>query len=101
VANDLQRLPNAIAWPTAWPTNKFARKAAQYYIDALVTAFPLRVITKPLVFVNSVSELLGAKLESPSTPVRQLARKAFQTIEDYLDERAGGNQPAATQDAAA
>jgi hypothetical protein len=43
--------------------NEFARKAAQYYIDALATAFPLRVITKPLDFVNSVSELLGTKLE--------------------------------------
>lgn len=101
VANDLQRLPNAIAWPTAWPTNEFARKVAQYYIDALATAFPLRVITKPLDFVNSVSELLGTKLESPSTPVRKLARKAFRTIEDYLDERAGDNQLAATQDAVA
>lgn len=88
VADDLRRLPKAIAWPTAWTTNEFARKAAQYYIDALAKTFPRRVIMTPLSFVNSVSELLGANLESPSTPVRQLARKAFKTIEDRFDERA-------------
>jgi chromosome partitioning protein len=85
VADDLQRLPNSIAWPTAWPTNPFAEKAAQFYVDGLAKAFPLRVIDRPIPFVNSVSELLAASLSSPSTPVRQVSRRAFGIIEDRFD----------------
>jgi chromosome partitioning protein len=44
VAKDMALIPNAIAWPTAWPTNPFATRAAQFYIDGLSKAFPSRVI---------------------------------------------------------
>jgi chromosome partitioning protein len=84
VADDLARLPQAIAWPTAWPTNSFAERAAQFYIDGLAEAFPGRVILQPIPFVNSVSELLASELTSPSTPVRQLGRRVFNTIEDWF-----------------
>jgi chromosome partitioning protein len=96
VADDLCRLPNALAWPTAWPTNAFAERAAQFYIDGLLKAFPGRVITPPIPFVNSVSELLAESLTSPSTPVRQIGRKVFSTIEERLtgqvdaEEETGG-----------
>lgn len=90
VANDLQRLPKAVAWPTAWPTNAHAERAAQFLIDGLCRAFPGRVITPPIPFVNSVSELLATELASPSTAARQVSRKVFNTIEDwfidYIDE---------------
>jgi hypothetical protein len=84
VADDLARLPNAIAWPAAWPTNSFAERAAQFYIDGLAEAFPGRVITQPIPFVNSVSELLASELASPSTTVRQVGRRVFNTIEDWF-----------------
>ena len=87
VAEDMRRIPNAVAWPTAWPTNSFAGKAAAYYVEALAKAFPLRVITTPIPFVNSVSELLAASLGSPSSPVRQLAKKVFDIMSDTFDER--------------
>lgn len=87
VADDLKRIPNAVAWPTAWPTNAFAVRAAQFYIDGLAKAFPLRVINTPVPFVNSVSELLTASLDSPSSPVRQLARKVFDVMVDEYDQR--------------
>jgi chromosome partitioning protein len=87
VASDMQRLPHALAWPTAWPTNSFAVEAAQFYIDGLAKAFPLRVITTPIPFVNSVSDLLAASLGSPSTPVRSVARKAFDTVDLHFDDR--------------
>lgn len=87
VASDLQRLPNALAWPAAWNTNAFAQKAAAFYIEGLATAFPRRVITPPISYVNSVSELLAASLDSPSTPVRSLARKVFQVIKEQCEER--------------
>lgn len=90
VAADLARLPNALAWPTAWPVNAFAEKSAAYYIEGLSKAFPLRVISPPVPFVNSVSELLAAALGSPFTPARSLARKVF----DVIEERAGEHSAA-------
>ena len=74
------RLPKAIAWPSAWPTNDMAVAAAQYLVDGLNKASSLRVITTPAPFVNSVSELLTENLGSPSTPVRNLARKLFNIV---------------------
>ena len=98
VADDLARLPNAIAWPAAWPTNSFAERAAQFYIDGLAKAFPGRVITQPIPFVNSVSELLASELASPSTTVRQVGRRVFNTIEDWfidhIDEARDGRDAA-------
>jgi len=87
VADDMRRIPNAVAWPTAWPTNAFAERAALFYVEALAKAFPLRVIHTPIPFVNSVSELLAASLDVPSTPVRQLARRVFNIMSDTFDER--------------
>jgi chromosome partitioning protein len=85
VTRDLHDYPNALAWPCAWPTNDKARQAAQHLIDALSIAFPLRVITSPLYFVNSAKELLGASLDNPSTPTRSAARRAFEIVADTFD----------------
>jgi cellulose biosynthesis protein BcsQ len=87
VADDLRRIPNAVAWPTAWPTNPYASRAAQFLIEGLQKAFPLRLINSPIPFVNSVSELLSASLDAPSSPVRQLARKVFDVMSDEYDQR--------------
>jgi len=85
VTRDLHDYPNALAWPCAWPTNDKARQAAQHFIDALSIAFPLRVITSPLYFVNSAKELLGASLDNPSTPTRSAARRAFEIVADTFE----------------
>jgi chromosome partitioning protein len=77
LALDMQALPQAVAWPSAWPTNRMAMQSAQYFIDGLEKAFPMRVIPTPIFFVNSAAELLSASLDSPSTPVRNAARRAF------------------------
>jgi hypothetical protein len=82
VAQDLARIPTALAWPAAWSTNAFAQKAALYYLDALEAAFPGRLIRDPILFVNSVADLLAANLGSPSTQVRSAARKVFRTIKE-------------------
>lgn len=87
VAKDLQRLPTALAWPAAWSTNLLAQSAAQFFIDGLAKAFPTRVIEKPIYFVNSAAELLGATLDSPSTPVRNAARRAFDIVSDVYASR--------------
>jgi len=96
LALDMQSMPHAIAWPSAWPTNRHAMQSAQYFIDGLEKAFPLRVIPAPIYFVNSAAELLGASLDSPSTPVRNAARRAFSIMTDCFDIHASKQQEHAT-----
>jgi hypothetical protein len=90
VMDDLARIPNSIAWPTAWPTNAFAEHDARCYIDRIVVQFPMRVVSTPIPFVNSVSKLLAESLDVPSSPARQLARRVFATLEDEYDHRIAG-----------
>jgi cellulose biosynthesis protein BcsQ len=85
VTRDMHAYPNALAWPCAWPTNPKAQQAAQHLTAALALAFPLRVISTPLYFVNSAKELLGASLDNPSTPTRKAARRAFDIMADAFD----------------
>jgi hypothetical protein len=87
VSRDMDRIENALAWPTAWPTNIFAIPAAQGFINRLSKKYPSRVITKPIPFVNSASDLLAESLESPSPPVRRLARKVFSVMEQQFERR--------------
>jgi hypothetical protein len=85
VSKDLERIRNALAWPTAWPTNIFAIPAAKGFISRLSKKYPSCVITKPIPFVNSASELLAENLDSPSTPVRNLARRVFSVMEEQYE----------------
>lgn len=85
VAQSLTAMPNALAWPSAWPTNAYAISAASYLIDGLGKAFPHRIMSPAIPFVNSISDLLAGTLSSPSTSVRQAARRAFETVSDYYD----------------
>ena len=85
VAQSLAAMPKALAWPSAWPTNSFAVNAAQYLLDGLGRAFPQRIISPPIPFVNAVSDLLSSELTSPPTTVRQAARRAFETMSDYYE----------------
>ncbi|PUA41517.1 hypothetical protein C5U62_31630 [Pseudomonas protegens] len=86
ISRDLAAMPNAVALPSAWPTNKHAQEAAQKFIDALEQVYPKRVITSPIYFVNSVLELLGQSLDSPSTPVRNAARRAFSILTEAFEK---------------
>lgn len=92
VTRDLHAYPNALAWPCAWPTNDKARQTAKHFIEALSLAFPQRVITSPLYFVNSVKELLGASLDNPSTPTRSAARRAFDIMSDTFESQIQGRE---------
>jgi hypothetical protein len=85
VSRDLDRIANAIAWPTAWPTNIFAIPAAQSFINRLSRQYPSRVITKAIPFVNSAGDLLAESLDVPSPPVRRLARKVFSVMEQQYE----------------
>jgi hypothetical protein len=85
VSKDMDRIANAFAWPTAWPTNIFAMPSAQSFINRLSKKYPSRVINKPIPFVNSASDLLAESLDSPSPPVRRLARKVFGVMEAQFE----------------
>jgi hypothetical protein len=39
VAQSLAAMPNALAWPSAWPTNSFAVNAAQYLLEGWARRF--------------------------------------------------------------
>jgi hypothetical protein len=88
VAQSLAAMPKALAWPSAWPTNAFAVNSAQYLLEGLGKAFPQRIVAPAIPFVNSISDLLSSTLASPSTSVRQAARRAFETVSDYYDAHA-------------
>jgi hypothetical protein len=79
-ARDLARLQNAYALPTAWPTNKKAQDASYWLIEGLERVHPGRVLLPPSLFVHSCNELLGTTLDNPSTAVRSLARRIFQSV---------------------
>jgi hypothetical protein len=85
VSKDMDRIANALAWPTAWPTNIFAMPSAQSFINRLSKAYPGRVINKAIPFVNSASDLLAESLDSPTSPVRRLARKVFGVMEAQFE----------------
>src|SRR5580698_161821 len=85
VSTDMDRIAKALAWPTAWPTNIFAIPTAQSFINRLAKKYPSRVITKVIPFVNSASDLLAETLDSPSPPVRSLARRVFNVMDEQFD----------------
>jgi hypothetical protein len=87
VALDMASIPHAFAWPCAWPTNIHAAHAAQRFIDSMSKAFPLRVITPPIPFVNSAKELMDKTLGDPSTQVRAGARRAFEIMTEQFEAR--------------
>ena len=56
-----------------------------WLLEGLGKAFPQRIIAPPIPFVNSISDLLSSTLASPSTSVRQAARRSFESMSDYYD----------------
>ena len=89
VGNDLKRIPKGIAWPTGWPTNPYALLAANLMLHRFTKSFPLRVIDKPISFVNASTQLLGESLGSPPTVVRNMARKIFEVMAEEFENRVG------------
>ena len=87
VGNDLRRILKAIAWPTAWPTNPFAFRAAELMRWRFSNAFPLRVTDQPIPVVNASSQLLGDSLDAPPTVVRNIARKIFEVMAEESENR--------------
>jgi len=101
VVKDLERLPAAYGIPSQWPTNAFARDAAQRSLEALLAPYANRFL--PPVMSLSASKLL-LQLEIPealpsavSAACRSLAREVARVAGiDLPDEGAAfGKQRAA------
>jgi hypothetical protein len=88
VIKDLDAMPDAMAWPVNWPSNRLAAAEAQRHIDGLAAKYPLRMIQPPIVDVRSSKELLGKSLENPTTQVRSAARRAFMIMAERYNELA-------------
>ena len=86
VKKDLESIPDALAWPVNWPSNRLAAAEAQRHIDGLTQKFPLRVILPPILDVRSSKELLNQSLDNPSTPLRAAAKRAFGVMSERYDE---------------
>jgi chromosome partitioning protein len=97
---DLEAIPHALAWPAAWPTNDKAATKAQPYIDNLARDFPLRVIDRPIYFINSAKELLDKVLGEPSTVVRSAARRAFDIMSNHYEVQRRVNEREVALDSA-
>jgi hypothetical protein len=81
VLRDLERFPRARALPSQWPTNSFARAAADKAVDTLMAHYRHRVLPPVPMFPSSklllqteVPERLPASLNNVC---RQLARNIF------------------------
>ena len=85
VMKDLAAMPDALAWPVNWPTNRMAVANAQQHIDAVAKAFPFRVILPAVVEVRATKDLLSKSLDNPSTAVRSAARRAFEIMTDRYE----------------
>jgi len=103
VLRDLERFPAAFGVPSQWPTNAFARDAADRSLDALLAAYADRFL--PPVMSLSASKLL-LQLEMPaslptavSAACRSLAREVARLadIEVPAEEAPVGKQRAANQ----
>ena len=88
VALDLDSLPNAIALPAAWPTNRYAGASAQRLIEELSARYPDRVVSSPVDFVNSTAELVGTSLDNSASVLRYAARSAFALLQQVWGARA-------------
>jgi chromosome partitioning protein len=98
----MEEMPGALAWPCAWPTNPLAIEEAKKHIDRMSELFPGRVMLPAIPHVNSMSGLLAKQLDTASGPVRQAARRAFETLTDYFEalERMKGPEGTVTVKAA-
>lgn len=66
VLQDLERMPRAMALPSQWPTNPWAREAAQRSLQELLSRYPRRVLAP--VSALGASKLLLQRELPPSLP---------------------------------
>jgi chromosome partitioning protein len=93
---DLERLPNALALPSQWPTNPWQFQAAQRLLESVPTALQHRILAPA--FAISASKLLlqTPQPESFPTPVNNACRAIARYTLHVLEQGIHQLQPADT-----
>lgn len=90
VLADLERFPRAYALPSQWPTNPWAREAADHTVSRLMGAYRHRIL-RPVNAVSSTKQLLQREVPvqlptALSNTCRRLARQMLEVLEiNYED----------------
>ncbi len=84
VRDDLDRLPNALALPSQWPTNPWQRDAAGRLLDTMMAGHTDRLLD-PLPSVSSSKLLLLEHLPSElPTPLHNACRALARQVQDRI-----------------
>ncbi len=84
VIRDLELFPRAYAVPTQWPTNPWAREAAEKTVDEFLSPFRDRIL-EPVWALSATKQLLQAQIPSPlPSPLANACRSAAHQVLDLL-----------------
>lgn len=101
VRRDLARLPGALALPSQWPTNLWAREAADRLLVASFDDIPASVL-EPVPAISATKLLLQVRAPDPLPAiVNNAARALARRVLEHLGETAGDDVPAAAGPASA
>ena len=90
VLADLERFPRAYALPSQWPTNPWAREAADRTVARMMGAYRHRILC-PVNMVSSTKQLLQREVPEQlptalSNTCRRLARQILEVLEIQYDD---------------
>ncbi len=84
VMEDMKRLTNAFALPSAWPTNNFAYVAADKVLQKMEAEFPGRIL-KPVPICRATQQLLREDFTGVDTTVTTIAKNLTFDVLSKLD----------------
>ena len=84
VIRDLELFPRAYAVPTQWPTNPWAREAAEKTVDEFLSPFRDRIL-EPVWALSATKQLLQTQIPAPlPSPLANACRSAAHQVLDLL-----------------
>ena len=84
VIRDLELFPRAYAVPTQWPTNPWAREAAEKTVQEFLSPYRDRIL-EPVWALSATKQLLQAQIPAPlPSPVANACRAAAHQVLDLL-----------------
>ncbi len=90
VLADLERFPRAYALPSQWPTNPWAREAADRTVARMMGAYRHRIL-RPVNTLSSTKQLLQREVPEQlptalSNTCRRLARQMLEVLEIHYED---------------
>jgi len=84
VQQDLETFPRALAIPTQWPTNPWAREAADKLIESQLGQYRTRIL-EPVFAISSSKQLLQKRIpDTLPSPLANACRRVAAPILDIL-----------------